>query len=762
MIAGSMDECDLVLTGDMSFGEGCGHDGGSGGLPSADGVARLIGDDDFVVGNLRTVLADESTSPPHDPHDQFTRDAPEHTVVTLQRLGVDAVSLANTHTMGYGRDALAGTAEYLREAGVQPFGAGDGAEHAAQPLVHRVHLAGHTKNVYLLGALKNSARLRERRQVFASEEAWGIHPLATQGIIDQLTRLRAVDPAALIILYPHWGQPYTWASDLMRRTAPRFLAAGADLIVGHGARMLQEVHHTEHGSTVFSAGTFLDAVDGDGAGGDAAPYSLVARVRLRVSDGDWQASLRLYPIVTGAAGQSRPVTRSEAYSVFRLLAKRSGGARSFSRRFALDVDARGWHLLQVRPISPRFAPVSRPALAGRWRARLAPAVARRVATTGTTQDSGPGQRNGHGTIGPAITSRGLRYGGTDDLYAAALEARGIDYTSGIISRGDHRRTALRFTINGVHYAVAVAMIYLVREDGTVLRPLEKGAARAFDRKDRITKHLRENSFRVPRGEIFDRANRDRARAYFAGHSTEFAHGFCLKPVHGRHGRDVHTGIHTAFEFEAALDAILAGNDEVVVQEMLPGEVYRFLWIGGRVAAVRVGIPMNVLGDGTSTITELVEAKNAERRGNPVHARYPLTLGKRELDRLRRVELTPESVPPAGEMVYLSGTSNLHQGADIVDCTGEVHPSHLAEVERAVASVPGMLVCGADVIIRDHRQPAARDNHGIIELNRAPGIRGHHFPWSGSSRDVAGEIIDLLLSLGPADHEEERTVEAMRR
>ncbi|AFM10403.1 cyanophycin synthetase [Saccharomonospora phage PIS 136] len=73
-------------------------------------------------------------------------------------------------------------------------------------------------------------------------------------------------------------------------------------------------------------------------------------------------------------------------------------------------------------------------------------------------------------------------------------------------------------------------------------------------------------------------------------------------------------------------------------------------------------------------------------------------------------------------------------------TERVHPSYLRAAERAVAAIPGLGLAGLDVIAEDWHKPG---KYAVIEVNSAPGIKGHHRPTKGRGFDAAGAIVDEL-------------------
>lgn len=64
-------------------------------------------------------------------------------------------------------------------------------------------------------------------------------------------------------------------------------------------------------------------------------------------------------------------------------------------------------------------------------------------------------------------------------------------------------------------------------------------------------------------------------------------------------------------------------------------------------------------------------------------------------------------------------------------------------EQAVAALPGLGLCGVDLIAHDLTAPAATERHWVLELNSMPGIVAFHFPDGGTPITAAGHIIDAL-------------------
>ncbi|TDC55808.1 cyanophycin synthetase [Actinomadura sp. KC345] len=224
----------------------------------------------------------------------------------------------------------------------------------------------------------------------------------------------------------------------------------------------------------------------------------------------------------------------------------------------------------------------------------------------------------------------------------------------------------------------------------------------------------------------------------------------VKPLAGHQGEGVHIELTSPPEVVAAFASAAGDEGEALVESYIPGRDYRVLVVGGRVAAAAELTAACVTGDGTATVAELVERVNADPARGEGHDR-PLTrlaLGPAERALLARQGHGPESVPAAGERVWLRRNANLSTGGTSRDVTGVVDPGIAEMCVRAAAAV-GMDVCGIDLRLPDigSPPPAEPGAAGILEVNAAPGLRMHLAPHEGAARDVAGDIVDLMYPPG---------------
>ena len=263
-------------------------------------------------------------------------------------------------------------------------------------------------------------------------------------------------------------------------------------------------------------------------------------------------------------------------------------------------------------------------------------------------------------------------------------------------------------------------------------------------KDMTKKLLDESGVPVPRGIVV----RDAEEAVRGARRLRFP--LVTKPLDGNHGRGVTIGIRDEeqlrFGFREA-QAQAKGRD-VIVEQFFEGNDHRILVVGGKMVAVAERIPAQVVGDGISTIRQLVEEVNRDPRRGDGHENVMtrIRIDAHVEEFLARSGLSPESIPEADEIVPLRATANLSTGGTAIDRTNEIHPDNV-EIARRAALIIGLDVCGVDFVCPDISRSVRETGGGVIEVNAAPGLRMHIDPSVGAPRDVAKPIIEMLFPRG---------------
>ncbi|MEO7243373.1 MAG: cyanophycin synthetase [Variovorax sp.] len=221
----------------------------------------------------------------------------------------------------------------------------------------------------------------------------------------------------------------------------------------------------------------------------------------------------------------------------------------------------------------------------------------------------------------------------------------------------------------------------------------------------------------------------------------------VKPQDGNQGKGVTVNITTQEQLAAAFDAA-ARHGAVMVEKFLPGFDFRLLVVGDQLVAAARRDPPQVIGDGRSTVRQLVALINQDPRRGQGHgtALTKIRLDAIALGQLEAQGLTPEAVPALGRRAVLRNNANLSTGGSATDVTDSVHPDVAARAIDA-AQMVGLHICGVDLVCESVSRPLEEQHGGIVEVNAAPGLRMHISPSFGRGRAVGEAVMDQLFAPG---------------
>ncbi|MCC5910706.1 MAG: cyanophycin synthetase [Clostridiaceae bacterium] len=222
----------------------------------------------------------------------------------------------------------------------------------------------------------------------------------------------------------------------------------------------------------------------------------------------------------------------------------------------------------------------------------------------------------------------------------------------------------------------------------------------------------------------------------------------IKPYDGNQGKGVSLSITNLREARKAFFIAKKFSQRVLVEQYIAGKHYRVAVIGEKVVAVSERIAAHVIGNGKNTIKELVDIENKNPLRGEGHEK-PLT--KIKIDDvmsliLKKKGLGLEDIPQDGEKIYLRENDNLSTGGIAIDVTDSIHPDNAKLAINATRAI-GLDVAGVDITTEDIGKSIFENEGSIIEVNACPGIRMHHYPSEGKSRNVAKAIVDQMFPEG---------------
>ncbi|MDA1015305.1 MAG: cyanophycin synthetase [Planctomycetota bacterium] len=260
-----------------------------------------------------------------------------------------------------------------------------------------------------------------------------------------------------------------------------------------------------------------------------------------------------------------------------------------------------------------------------------------------------------------------------------------------------------------------------------------------DEKFRTKELLGRSGIPVPEGSIvmsLDEAN------YAAG---KIGYPVAVKPEVGNHGRGITANVSDERQLETAFASAREVCESVIVEKTLTGFDFRVLVINGKLVAAALREPAHVVGDGSSSIRQLIDTANADPRRGFGHERSLTTITIDDMtDRLLALRnYTVDAVLPAEEKLYLKSTANLSTGGTARDVTDQVHQDVRLMCER-IARLVGMDCIGIDIVAFGLAEPLDPKSAGIVEVNAAPGFRMHLDPTEGKARNVAKPFVEMLF------------------
>lgn len=222
----------------------------------------------------------------------------------------------------------------------------------------------------------------------------------------------------------------------------------------------------------------------------------------------------------------------------------------------------------------------------------------------------------------------------------------------------------------------------------------------------------------------------------------------IKPLDANHGRGATIGIKSLRGAKTAFAKAKEHSRNVIVEKSLSGEDFRALVVNNKLVAVAERTPANIIGDGKSTIQELIDKTNADPRRGFGHENVltQIDVDSQTKRLLKRQKYTLKTVLEKDEKLYLKLTANISTGGTAIDRTDEVHPENVFLFER-IAQIIGLDIAGVDVVAPNVSEPLTENGGGIIEVNAAPGFRMHLDPSEGIGRNVAEYVIDMLFPPG---------------
>jgi cyanophycin synthetase len=220
----------------------------------------------------------------------------------------------------------------------------------------------------------------------------------------------------------------------------------------------------------------------------------------------------------------------------------------------------------------------------------------------------------------------------------------------------------------------------------------------------------------------------------------------VKPLRGAGGDGVTGEVRTRDQVRRALNAAGRLCPQVLLERQVEGDSYRLLVLQGEVLDVLRRPRPRVVGDGRSTIEQLI-SRECEARINAAGPAglKPLMVDLDCLFNLERAGKRLQSVPAAGESVVIKTATN-YNGPRETTVVPEPWPEPFVDAACRSAAALGVRLGGVDVVA-----PSAASVSGVVpcvvlEVNAVPALTHHYnVAAAGVGEPVATRVLRELLA-----------------
>lgn len=222
----------FIVGGDMMFGRNISHNFLDNGLQTS---LNQLGDRVFwgtdagiinLEGPISATPVEDNTDP-----DNLTFNFQPSTVQALKYLRVNAVSLANNHTLNAGQEGLDTTRRLLNKSKIQTIGDPD-----------------NTNSDYIETFNGQNLKLY----------VFGVNEFSTSAdISSQITDIKK-DSNNRVLVFAHWGtEYYNGHTDEQQQSAYSWIDAGADIVIGSHPHVIEDSEVYKGKPIIYSVGNLL-------------------------------------------------------------------------------------------------------------------------------------------------------------------------------------------------------------------------------------------------------------------------------------------------------------------------------------------------------------------------------------------------------------------------------------------------------------------------------------------------------------------------
>ncbi len=259
-------------------------------------------------------------------------------------------------------------------------------------------------------------------------------------------------------------------------------------------------------------------------------------------------------------------------------------------------------------------------------------------------------------------------------------------------------------------------------------------AQTATRKDQTAQLLKLAGLPVPRHILVSTAQ-DAMQA-----AQEIGWPVVVKPADRERSEGVTTGLNDQAALETAFNHAKKFSNNVLIERHIPGVCFRLMVANKKFLYAVERRPRSVVGDGSSSIKQLLQEEQASNAALPPWRRKKsLILDEEMTSTIRAQGFDFDSIPSAGTRVSLRAVESSEWSETTFDVTTAVAPENIEIAEHA-ASILGLNNAGVDMISTDISRPWHEVRAAINEVNFRP-----HFGGTSAARARMPFYVEKLVN-----------------
>lgn len=299
--------------------------------------------------------------------------------------------------------------------------------------------------------------------------------------------------------------------------------------------------------------------------------------------------------------------------------------------------------------------------------------------------------------------------------------------------------AIRFALSDgeVEYTFAVARGSIVTSSA-IATCMDKGLT---------YKALKKYDVPTPEGRVFHENN---SVEEIITYGEKLGYPLVVKATDLGGGRGVYANLRNIEELTDAVNAVRNELDkgDIIVERFFTGIDYRFYVVGNKVSGAIKFYPSNVIGDGSHTISQLIDIRNRMLKENKVYKTRLIKKDQDTIDYLKENGWSMDSVPKDNERVILRRQGTYVYYRIPVDVTDQINDELKINAINAIKSIDGLHHGSVDMIVNEET------GEGVVnEVNSRGEISMHIYPIEGKARDIPKDIIDYYFPNAPERNEQ---------